>query len=113
MRKLVPLVALSAITLTGCGIIGGRPQAPDEFQVARNAPLVIPPDYSLTPPVAGTAARTFGTWNSSNRPPPASALALRNARRERPDLVATSGTTFMAIAVSPRSCRLAAARPPA
>ena len=58
MRKLVPLVALSAITLTGCGIIGGRPQAPDEFQVARNAPLVIPPDYSLTPPVAGTAALT-------------------------------------------------------
>jgi hypothetical protein len=58
MRKLVPLVALSAIALSGCGIIGGRPQAPDEFQVARNAPLVIPPDYSLTPPVAGTAALT-------------------------------------------------------
>jgi hypothetical protein len=58
MRKLVPLVALSAVALTGCGIIGGRPQAPDEFQVARNAPLVIPPDYSLTPPVAGTAALT-------------------------------------------------------
>ena len=58
MRKLVPLVALPAIALSGCGIIGGRPQAPDEFQVARNAPLVIPPDYSLTPPVAGTAALT-------------------------------------------------------
>jgi hypothetical protein len=58
MRKMVPLVALSAVALTGCGIIGGRPQAPDEFQVARNAPLVIPPDYSLTPPVAGTAALT-------------------------------------------------------
>ena len=58
MRKLVPLVALSAVALTGCGVIGGRPQAPDEFQVARNAPLVIPPDYSLTPPVAGTAALT-------------------------------------------------------
>ena len=56
MRKLVPLVAVSAVALTGCGVIGGRPQAPDEFQVARNAPLVIPPDYSLTPPVAGTAA---------------------------------------------------------
>jgi hypothetical protein len=56
MRKLVPLVALSAVALSGCGIIGGRPRAPDEFQVARNAPLVIPPDYSLTPPVAGTAA---------------------------------------------------------
>ena len=58
MRKLVPLVALPAIALSGCGVIGGRPQAPDEFQVARNAPLVIPPDYSLTPPVAGTAALT-------------------------------------------------------
>ena len=58
MRKLVPLVAVSAVALTGCGVIGGRPQAPDEFQVARNAPLVIPPDYSLTPPVAGTAALT-------------------------------------------------------
>ena len=58
MRKLVPLVALSAVALTGCGVIGGRPQAPDEFQVARNAPLVIPPDFSLTPPVAGTAALT-------------------------------------------------------
>lgn len=58
MRKMVPLAVLSAVALTGCGIIGGRPKAPDEFQVARNAPLVIPPDYSLTPPVAGTAALT-------------------------------------------------------
>jgi hypothetical protein len=58
LRKLVPLVAVSAVALTGCGVIGGKPQAPDEFQVARNAPLVIPPDYSLTPPVAGTAALT-------------------------------------------------------
>jgi len=56
MRKLVPLMAVSAVALAGCGIVGGRPRAPDEFQVARNAPLVIPPDYSLTPPVAGTAA---------------------------------------------------------
>ncbi len=28
---------------------------PDEFAVARNAPLIIPPDYTLAPPVAGTA----------------------------------------------------------
>ena len=34
----------------------GRRAAPDEFAVARNAPLVIPPDYSLTPPVAGTVS---------------------------------------------------------
>ena len=58
MRKLVPLLALSALALGGCGMIGGKPKSPDEFQVARNAPLVIPPDYTLTPPVAGTAALT-------------------------------------------------------
>jgi hypothetical protein len=28
--------------------------------VARNAPLIIPPDFSLTPPVAGTAGLTVG-----------------------------------------------------
>lgn len=58
MRKLVPILALSALALSGCGMIGGKPRSPDEFQVARNAPLVIPPDYTLTPPVAGTAALT-------------------------------------------------------
>ena len=58
MRKLVPLLALSALALGGCGMVGGKPKSPDEFQVARNAPLVIPPDYTLTPPVAGTAALT-------------------------------------------------------
>jgi hypothetical protein len=56
MRKLVPLLALSAVALSGCGVFSGKPKTPDEFQVARNAPLVIPPDYTLTPPVAGTAA---------------------------------------------------------
>jgi hypothetical protein len=58
MRKLVPLLALSAVALSGCAFLGGKRTAPDEFQVARNAPLVIPPDYTLTPPVAGTAALT-------------------------------------------------------
>ena len=58
MRKLVPLIAISAVALSGCAVFGGKRTAPDEFQVARNAPLVIPPDYTLTPPVAGTAALT-------------------------------------------------------
>jgi hypothetical protein len=58
MRKLLPLLAVPALVLGGCGVIGGKPQTPDEFQVARNAPLVIPPDYTLTPPVAGTVALT-------------------------------------------------------
>jgi hypothetical protein len=36
-------------------VFKSRGGTPDEFAVARNAPLVIPPDFSLTPPVAGTA----------------------------------------------------------
>jgi hypothetical protein len=55
MRKaLLLLLILPALALGACGI--GRQKSPDEFAVARNAPLVIPPDYSLTPPVAGTVS---------------------------------------------------------
>jgi hypothetical protein len=54
-----------ALLLAGCagGGIAGRDR-PDEFAVTRNAPLVIPPDYNLTPPktgapvAQGTDART-------------------------------------------------------
>ena len=55
MRKSPILLLIPAIALGGCQFFGTGPRArPDEFAVARNAPLVIPPDYSLTPPVAGT-----------------------------------------------------------
>jgi hypothetical protein len=57
MRKLVPaLLLLPALALSGCALMGGRNAAPDEFAVVRNAPLIIPPDYTLTPPAAGTAS---------------------------------------------------------
>lgn len=55
MRKAFLLIA-PAILLAGCGVFGSKPKTLDEFAVARNAPLVIPPDYSLTPPVAGTVS---------------------------------------------------------
>ena len=55
MRRYLVAVLIPAIALGGCSLFRSK-SAPDEFQVARNAPLVIPPDYSLTPPVAGTAA---------------------------------------------------------
>lgn len=56
MRKLTPLLLGSAVALGGCASVfgGGRTNQLDEFAVARNAPLVIPPDYTLTPPAAGT-----------------------------------------------------------
>jgi hypothetical protein len=60
MRKaLCALVLVAAVSTSGCASMRGR-NAPDEFAVARNAPLIIPPDFSLAPPVAGTAALTAG-----------------------------------------------------
>ena len=54
MRKAIPILLLLP-ALAGCGILRTSNAAPDEFQVARNAPLIIPPDYTLNPPAAGAA----------------------------------------------------------
>lgn len=56
MRKAFSLVmaAGAALMLGGCEtLFGSDAQRPDEFAVARNAPLVIPPDYTLVPPKPG------------------------------------------------------------
>ena len=61
MRKaLTVLVFAAAVATSGCGATRSRTRTPDEFAVARNAPLIIPPDFSLAPPVAGTAGLTPG-----------------------------------------------------
>ena len=61
MRKAISaLVIVAAVATSGCAALGGRRAAPDEFEVARNAPLIIPPDFSLAPPVAGTQGLTAG-----------------------------------------------------
>jgi hypothetical protein len=55
MRKPLTAALLVAVLATsGCAHFGKR-SAPDEFAVARSAPLIVPPDFSLAPPVAGTA----------------------------------------------------------
>ncbi len=48
--------ALPLLALAACA--GGGPfnrERPDEFAVARSAPLVVPPDFTLTPPRPGEA----------------------------------------------------------
>jgi hypothetical protein len=62
MRTALLLAAsAAALTLAGCtnGGILGRDR-PDEFQVARTPPLVIPPDFALTPPRPGEPTTTSG-----------------------------------------------------
>lgn len=59
MRKFVPVLLIAtalSTTLAGCGrnrgVFGGR-NGPDALAVARAAPLVVPPDFALRPPVPG------------------------------------------------------------
>ncbi|WP_419809835.1 DUF3035 domain-containing protein [Sphingomonas sp.] len=57
MRNSLALMGavVSVALLSGCAgrRLGGS--GPDEFSVARQAPLVIPPDYALVPPQPGVA----------------------------------------------------------
>ena len=58
MNRTTVLLAASllATTLSACGSnsLFSRDR-PDEFAVSRQAPLVVPPDFALTPPAPGTA----------------------------------------------------------
>jgi hypothetical protein len=61
MRKaFTAILAVAAVATSGCATHRGRQAVADEFQVARNAPLIIPPDFSLAPPVAGTQGLSAG-----------------------------------------------------
>ena len=57
MRKSTTTILLTvgAALLAGCGSSGGlfNRDRPDEFAVQRQAPLVVPPDFALTPPAPG------------------------------------------------------------
>jgi hypothetical protein len=65
MRKFAPLILLTgtAAMLTACGGGGGlfNRERPDEFAVQRQAPLVVPPDFTLTPPAPGAPRPAEGT----------------------------------------------------
>lgn len=48
------LVTTGAVILSGCGSTGlFNRNRPDEFAVQRQSPLVVPPDFSLSPPTQG------------------------------------------------------------
>ncbi|QKS00803.1 DUF3035 domain-containing protein [Sphingomonas sp. CL5.1] len=57
MRKIVVAgVGIAALALlAGCGKRGYDRARPDEFAVARQPSLVIPPDFALVPPTPGAA----------------------------------------------------------
>ena len=76
-RQLAALT-LAAVALVGCGgtvqeRLGMGKRAPDEFQVVRRAPLVMPPNYDLRPPEPGAAP-------SQQQDPAAQAQALLTGR---------------------------------
>ncbi|MBN8817769.1 MAG: DUF3035 domain-containing protein [Sphingomonas sp.] len=58
----LPLALTGILLLSACGgtSLFNRDR-PDEMAVSRQPPLVIPPDFSLTPPAPGTAAAQQNT----------------------------------------------------
>jgi hypothetical protein len=56
------LVIAGAAMLASCGTPGlGSRERPDEFAVQRQAPLVVPPEFALTPPQPGAPRPAEGT----------------------------------------------------
>lgn len=51
------LVASSGLALSGCATasnaLGLTKEAPNEFNILTNAPLIVPPEYNLRPPAPG------------------------------------------------------------
>ena len=56
MRKsLTALLLVATVATSGCAALRGRRDPNAEFTVARSAPLIVPPDFNLAPPVTGTS----------------------------------------------------------
>ncbi|KQM96599.1 MULTISPECIES: DUF3035 domain-containing protein [unclassified Sphingomonas] len=99
MRNLIVVSSLGLL-LAACQGGGLNRARPDEFAVARQAPLVIPPDYSLVPPQPGaprpqdTSASTQAMQTLFGGPAPRSAterLTLEQAGNAQADAGIRSG----------------------
>ena len=62
IAKLTLIAAGGSMLLSACGsgLFGQVRNRPDEFAVARNAPLVVPPDFGLVPPAPGQVSPNAG-----------------------------------------------------
>jgi hypothetical protein len=58
LSKSMLLCASAAVLLSGCSSLKGSKKSPDEFAVTKEAPLVMPPDFSLRPPRPGAPRPT-------------------------------------------------------
>ncbi len=105
MRKPIAIVgtmaaamALSACTHTKATGFGNR-NAPNEFAVTRQPPLVIPPDYALRPPrpgaprpqEIGASAQALAVMFGGTAPTSSGQDALVNAAGGAPDAGVRSG----------------------
>lgn len=92
MRKPILIALALSLGLTACGGSGLNRNRPDEFAVARQAPLVVPPDYGLVPPTPGAprpqeaAASTQALqalFGGQAQRSPAEAAALQRAGQDQ------------------------------
>lgn len=82
------VLSLGAVFLAGCGGTGlFNRDRPDEFAVQRQAPLVVPPDFSLTPPDPGAPRPSEGTASEQALEalfgPPAARSAIERSTIDR------------------------------
>jgi hypothetical protein len=92
MRKIIAASVAGALLLSGCARGGIDRARPDEFAVARQAPLVIPPDFALVPPAPGAARPQDNTGNAQTLDALFGGSAARSAA-ERTTVTAAGGDT--------------------
>lgn len=97
MRKSIALFSLvgASLLVSACSS-GGlfNRSRPDEFAVQRQAPLVVPPDFALTPPAPG-APRPVDSSTAQQAQealfgPPADRSAVESSVNSRSGIAATS-----------------------